>query len=159
MKQTNNLPVSNRIYNYRIFKELELIVDVYHGNVSAEDICICEELKSLNKSWKSCYNVIHDFRSATLPCDEESIQDLADLPYLNPRLVGNRKVAYLIADNSAVRFKELLLSKAFDNLPIEVEEFWNIDEAIDWIGIDSGNTECILETINSLKEMSRNNFR
>ncbi len=137
---------------YKIFPDLELVVDLYHGDLNLNGLIAFKRRQVLDTAFSPRYDLIADSRRSVLHFEPSDVELYADFVMQAGDVIGTRKTAF-IADKP---FQVVLatLFERFDNtLPHTFKVFSTESAAISWIGKHGFSDDDFNKTIDELLVM------
>lgn len=135
-----------RRFKYRIFPDKKLILERFSGKFDIRDLLRYQLSLSRDDEFSSAYNEFFDIRDAEFIFTQSEIAIIIYFMKKNRKLIGNRKIAYLVDSTNQV-IHSLLFKAAADSLPMEVETVRDIDTALDYLGLPNNEAAMIEESL------------
>jgi hypothetical protein len=118
---------------YKIFPELGLVVDLYHGDLDLNGLIAFKRRQVLDTAFSPRFDLIADSRRSVLHFEPSDVEMYADFVMQAGDVIGKRKTAFLADKPYQVVLATLF--EGFDNrLPHTFKVFTTPDAAISWIG-------------------------
>jgi len=134
---------------YKIFPDLELVIDLYHGDLNLNGLIAFKRRQVLDTAFSPRYDLIADSRRSVLHFEPSDVELYADFVMQAGDVIGTRKTAF-IADKP---FQVVLatLFEHFDNtLPHTFKVFSTESAAIGWVGKHGFSDDDFNKTIDEL---------
>jgi hypothetical protein len=117
---------------YKIFPELELVIDLYHGDLDLKGLIAFKRRQVLDTAFSSRYDLISDNRTSVLHFEPQEVEMYADFVMQAGDVIGTRKTAF-IADQPYQVVLATLFERSDSPLPHTFKVFSTPAAAIKWI--------------------------
>lgn len=122
---------------YKIYPEYKLIIMNASGTVSLKTLIAQKIDLNSDPLWNKEYTLIVDAFDCKVDALLSEIDDFIRFYHSNPKyMVGKRKVAYIINNESQFAYTKFLKEKQKDILSQEVRIFSNIDNALEFLELN-----------------------
>ncbi|HON53347.1 MAG TPA: hypothetical protein P5243_06905 [Bacteroidales bacterium] len=139
---------------YQIFPDKKLIVEYYSGEIYKNTIQYFKKEISKNVAYNMHYNIIHDFRDATLVANIEEVRSFIDYIKQNTNTYAQKKIAFITNNPNQVSITYLFSTLKKETLLI-AETFSTVEGAIMWVGLQPTETDFIQSVLEELKQLSQ----
>ncbi len=148
----------NNIATYKIFPELNIIIEYYHGIISLESLIKYKEVLFKDKLYSEDYNYLDDFRDAEFNFSFDEITDYITFEIENIKVNRSKYLALIfLTPKQSVPLFLYLKGKQTRNNNIEV--FSTVKSAISWVRISDDHYTFINDTLIDLKKQLNKNSK
>ena len=150
------MEVLRKNITYKVIQELALIIELYEGDLTVEDIIYNKERIAESENYDSSYDLILDFRNADLQYMTSDIDRLVAFFKENTILHQKKKVAYLTSKPNEVVATTLFTFK-IDDFSIEPKTFSTRDAVVAYLnikGLSSMNLEAHIKELQMLTDLN-----
>lgn len=135
---------------YKIYPEINLVVDCWFGELTADKIVHEKLLQAKDPLWSFEYDTIADIRNTTFSNLKDEIDKVINYSKRDHRWTGNRRTAHITSTPDQVVFQMLLrnsLPKTFKN---SFALFSTLEVAFDWLTIPEKEMLKVINDINQI---------
>lgn len=138
---------------YQIFPEKKLIIEYYSGDIYKNTIVYFKDEISKNVAYNMNYNIIHDFRDASLIANIDDVRSFINYIKSNNRTYAQKKIAFITDNPNQVSITYLFNTLKKETLLI-ADTFSTVEGAIIWVGLKSTEIDFIHSVIEELKQLA-----
>jgi len=117
---------------YKIFPELELVIDLYHGALDLNGLIAFKRRQVIDTAFSPRFDLIADSRRSVLNFEPSDVEMYADFVMQAGDVIGTRKTAF-IADKPFQVVLATLFERFDSRLPHTFKVFSTPTGAINWI--------------------------
>lgn len=118
--------------DYKIFPELGVVIDLYHGDLDLKGLIAFKRRQVLDTAFSSRYDLISDNRTSVLHFEPQDVEMYADFVLQAGDIIGTRKTAF-IAEQPYQVVLATLFERTDSPLPHSFKVFSTPAAAIKWI--------------------------
>jgi hypothetical protein len=135
---------------YKIIKDQSLIVEVYHGSFTVNEIIKFKLLVWKDENFNPDFNIIHDIRKATFLFEFNEINHYIDFLLNKKSNVGKRRSSMITSTPNQVAMS-LGFDKLKKDLPININVCSTLENSFRFVGLKKTDWPSIEFHINKLK--------
>lgn len=121
--------------NYQIIPDKKLIIEYYSGSITLNDLILFQHTISFNRKYNPNFNIIHDFREASLSLNEADVMEYIQFIKNSSKLCGVRRTAHVTSSPKQV-VAITLFNLLKNDLPVNAQVVSTIYAAVNWVGLD-----------------------
>jgi len=139
-------------FNYVILPDKKLIIELYYGTFTQQDILLFKKRQANYPLWDSSFSKLSDMRYSTLQITEAEIEKLTTFVVANKHWNVDRKTASVTNKPNHIVFEKLYNIYKPNESKISFEAFSSIESAAFWLDINQANIPFIKNKLADLQE-------